>query len=139
MTLGPSADDIPRVAWRLPGLARRFSHVPVWAAIAASRKQGPESAVPATGRHSGAGTRAGARAARQRMREFMDRPGGRGVTVTMIVNRLASDQLNVTRGTVRRWLADDINGGVAERVTPGFYRLRQRGDAGRRPRWQRPR
>ena len=95
--------------------------------------------MPVTGRHSGAGTRAGARVARKRMREFMDRPGGRGVTVTMIVTRLASDQLQVTRGTVRRWLADDINRGVAERVTPGFYRLRPDGEAGRRPRWQRPR
>jgi hypothetical protein len=73
------------------------------------------------------------------MREFMDRPGGRGVTVTMIVNRLASDQLEVTRGTVRRWLADDINRGVAERVTPGFYRLCLRGDPGRRPGGRRPR
>ena len=69
----------------------------------------------------------------------MNRPGGRGVTVTMIVNRLASDQLDVTRSTVRRWLADDIQCGVAERVTPGFCRLRQRRDAGKRPRGPRTR
>jgi predicted transcriptional regulator of viral defense system len=67
------------------------------------------------------------------MQEFMNRGGGRGVTVTMIVNRLASDQLNVTRSTVRRWLADDIKRGAVERVTPGFYRLRQSGDEGKQP------
>jgi hypothetical protein len=135
MTVGPSDDDTP--AWRGAFLARRLSHVPVGAAIAAARNQALERAVPATRHHSGRG--AGARVARKRMREFMDRPGGRGVTVTMIVNRLASDQLEVTRGTVRRWLADDINRGVAERVTPGFYRLCLRGDPGRRPGGRRPR
>jgi hypothetical protein len=72
------------------------------------------------------------------MREFMNRRGGRGVTVTMIVNQLASDGLDVTRSTVRGWLADDIERGVAEQVEPGLYRMRQRGDAGRRPRGQRP-
>ena len=97
--------------------------------------------MPASGHHSvqGAGTGAAAGVARRRMREVMSRPGGRGVTVTMIVNRLASEQLNVTRTTVRRWLAEDIKRGVAERVTPGFYRLRQRGEAGRRPRGPRTR
>lgn len=95
--------------------------------------------MPATRHHftQGAGTGAAAGVARQRMREFMNRRGGRGVTVTMIVDRLASEQLAVTRSTVRRWLGDDIRRGVAERVTPGFYRLRQRGGAGRRPRGQR--
>jgi len=68
------------------------------------------------------------------MREFMNRRGGRGVTVTMIVNQLAADRLGVTRSTVRAWLADDIERGVAERVEPGLYRLRRRGDAGGRPR-----
>lgn len=57
------------------------------------------------------------------MREFMTRAGRRGVTVTMIVNAVGS----VDRTTVRRWLAQDINRGAAERVTPGFYRIRQRG------------
>jgi predicted transcriptional regulator of viral defense system len=73
------------------------------------------------------------------MREFMNRRGGRGVTVTMIVNCLAGEQLDVTRSTVRRWLADDIQRGVAERVEPGLYRLCQRGEAGRRPRGPRTR
>jgi hypothetical protein len=62
------------------------------------------------------------------MRELMGRPGGRGVTVTMIVNLLAREQLGVPRSTVRRWLAEDIQRGVAERAGPGFYRLRQRAD-----------
>jgi hypothetical protein len=48
----------------------------------------------------------------------------------MIVNVLASGQPGVARTTVRRWLAEDIERGAVERVTPGFYRLRQRGDAG---------
>jgi len=66
------------------------------------------------------------------MREFLRRADGRGVTITMIVNQLASEQLKVARSMVRRWLADDIARGVVERVTLGFYRLRQSGDAGRR-------
>jgi len=32
------------------------------------------------------------------MREFMNWPAGRGVTVTMIANRLAGEQLDVTTG-----------------------------------------
>jgi hypothetical protein len=141
MTVGPSGDDVPRVSGRLPGLARRLSRVPVWAAItAAARKRGPGRAVPATGHPSArdTGTGAGVTVARQRMREVMNRPGGRGVTVTMIVNWLASDQLEVRRSTVRRWLADDIRRGVAERVEPGLYRLRQPGEAGTRPRGSGP-
>lgn len=139
MKNGPSGDDISRVVRRLPGLARRLSRVPVWAAITASQKQDSDQVLPATGHHSayGAGTGAAVGVARQRMREFMNRPGGRGVTVTMLVNMLASEQLDVTRSTVRRWLANDLKRGVAERVTPGYYRLRQRGDAGRRPRGRR--
>jgi hypothetical protein len=73
------------------------------------------------------------------MREFMRRRGARGVTITMVVNRLAREQLGMPRSMVRRWLADDIQGGVAERAGPGRYRLRQRGDAGRRRRRQQPR
>ena len=69
------------------------------------------------------------------MWEFMSRAGSRGVTVTMIVNILAS----VGRSTVRRWLADDIKRGVVERVTPGFYRLRQRSDGGNQHRGRRGR
>jgi hypothetical protein len=97
--------------------------------------------MPATRHPSarGAGTVADVTIARQRMREFMRRRGGRGVTITMIVNRLASEQLDVTRSTVRRWLADDIERRVAERVEPGLYCLRQRGGARRRPRRQQPR
>lgn len=141
MTIGPPGNNIPRVARRLPGRSRRLSRVPVWAAIAADRSQAPGQATPATGHPSarGAGNVTGVTIARQRMREFMRRRGGRGVTITMIVNRLASEQLDVTRRTVRRWLADDIERRVAERVEPGLYRLRQRGDAGRRPRRQQPR
>ncbi len=141
MTIGPPGDDIPRVARRFPGLSRRLYRVPVWAAIAAYRSQAQELATPATGHPSarGAGTVTDVTIARQRMREFMRRRGGRGVTITMIVNRLASEQLDVTRSTVRRWLADDIERGVAERVEPGRYRPRQRGGAGRRPRGQQPR
>ena len=56
----------------------------------------------------------------------MSRAGGRGVTVTMIVNVLAS----VPRSTVRRWLAEDIKRGAAERVMPGFYRTRPGSDRG---------
>ena len=134
MTVGPSADDAPRAARRLPGLARRLAHVSVWEAIARSRIRASERALPAT-RHlsaQGAGTGAGAGVARERMREFLRRADGRGVTITMIVNQLASEQLKVARSMVRRWLADDIARGVVERVTLGFYRLRQSGDAGRR-------
>jgi predicted transcriptional regulator of viral defense system len=84
-------------------------------------------------------TRAAASAARKSMREFMNRSGRRGVTVTMIVNVLAS----VDRSTVRRWLAQDIKRGMAERVTPGFYRIRQPSDGvsqhrGRRSRLTHP-
>jgi hypothetical protein len=141
MTAGPSGDDIPRVARRLPGLARRLVRVPIWAAIANSRKQVSERARPATGHSSarGGGTRAAVAVARERMREVMDRAGGQGVTVTMIVNRLASERLDVPRTTVRRWLADDIERGAVERVTPGFYRLRRGGGGGRRPRGPRAR
>jgi predicted transcriptional regulator of viral defense system len=60
------------------------------------------------------------------MRDFMSRSGSQGVTVTMIMNAPA----RVERSTVRRWLAEDIKRGVVERVTPGFYRMRQRRDAG---------
>jgi hypothetical protein len=63
------------------------------------------------------------------MRELLGRPDGRGVTVTMIVSLLASERLGVPRRTVRRWLAEDINRGLAERAGPGLYRLRQRADA----------
>lgn len=140
MTVGPSGDEAPRPARRLPGLARRLSRVPVWAAIATSRKRAADQAVSSTGHRSGqGGMGANVTDPRQRMREVMDRPGGRGVTVTMILDRLVSDQLDVTRGTVKRWLSDDIQRGVAERVTPGFYRLRKSGDAGRRPRRRRAR
>ena|SRR5690348_483370 len=141
MTIGPPGDGIPRVARHLRGRSRRLSRVPVWAAIAAYRSQALEQDTPATGHPSArdAGTVAGVTIARQRMREFMRRRGGRGVTVTMIVNRLASEQLDVTRSTVRRWLADDIERRVAERVEPGLYRLRQRGAARRRPRGQQSR
>jgi len=60
------------------------------------------------------------------MRQIMDcPPGSHGVTVTTIVDRLARQQLNVSRNTVRNWLDEDIERGVAERVTIGFYRLRQ--------------
>lgn len=58
------------------------------------------------------------------MWQFMSRSGSRGVTVTMIVNALAS----VGRSTVRRWLTEDINRGVVERASLGFYRMRQRSD-----------
>ena len=71
-------------------------------------------------------TGAPASAARESMRAFMSRSGGRGVTVTMIVTVLAS----VDRSTVRRWLAEDIKHRVAERAGPGFYRIRQRSDSG---------
>jgi hypothetical protein len=54
----------------------------------------------------------------------MSRRGARGVTITMIVDRLAREQLDVPRSTVRRWLADDIKRSVAERAGPGLYRLR---------------
>ena len=66
------------------------------------------------------------------MLEFMDHTGDQGVTITMIVNQLASEQLDVARSTVRRWLAEDIKRGLVERLTLGFYRLRQSGDAVRR-------
>src|SRR5262249_50709902 len=114
MTIGPPGKNIPRVARRFPGRARPLSRVPVWAAIADSRSQAPEQAA----------------SARQRMREFMRRRGGRGVTITMIVNRLASEKLDVPKITVGRWLAEDIKHRVAERDGRGRYRLRQRGDAG---------
>ena len=141
MSIGPPGDDIPRVARRFPGVSRRLYRVPVWAAIAAYRSQASEQATPATGHPSarGTGTVADVTIARKRMREFMRRRGGRGVTITMIVNRLAGEQLDVTRSMVRRWLADDLERGVAERIEPGLYRPRQRGGAGRRPRGQPPR
>ena len=83
--------------------------------------------MPADAHRPARNTDAGAAAsARERMREFMSRSGSRGVTVTMIVNVLAG----VDRSTVRRWLAEDIKRGMAERVMPGFYRMRQRSDAG---------
>jgi hypothetical protein len=89
----------------------------------------PERAAP------DADTAAAASAARERMREFMSRAGGRGVTVTMIVNVLAS----VPRSTVTRWLAEDIKRGVAERVMPGFYRTCPDSDTGNQHRGRRGR
>jgi hypothetical protein len=62
------------------------------------------------------------------MREFLGRSGGRGVTVTMIANLLAREQLGVARRTVRRWPAEYINRGGVERSAPGFYRPRRRAD-----------
>jgi hypothetical protein len=40
----------------------------------------------------------------------------------------------VDRATVSQWLAEDIERGVVERVTPDFYRMRQRGCGDGRPR-----
>jgi Fe2+ or Zn2+ uptake regulation protein len=101
-----------------------------------SHDPAPEQAMPAGGRRSarGADAEAAVNAARQRMRELMSRSGGRGVTVTMILNVVADVQPGVARSTVRRWLAEDIKRGVVERVTPGFYRMRPRSDAGNRHR-----
>jgi hypothetical protein len=111
----PFCIGIPRVARRLPGIARRrLPRVPVLTGTDPSGEPTPE--------------RAAASAARTRMRQLMGRPGGRGVTVTMIVNALASEQQGVPRSTIRRWLADDIQRGLAERAGPGFYRLRQHAD-----------
>jgi hypothetical protein len=135
MTMGPFCGDIRRLAWRLPGLARRTRGIRVPTKADPSRDPAPERAVPAGARRSGHNTdpAAAASAARERMRAFMSRSGSRGVTVTMVVNVLAG----VDRSTVRRWLAEDIRCGVAERVTPGFYRMRQRSDRGSQHRGRR--
>lgn len=112
----PFCRNLPGMARRLPGIAgRRLPRVPVLTGTDPSGEPAPE--------------RAAASAARTRMRELMGRPGGRGITVTMIVNLLAREQLGVPRSTVRRWLAEDIQRGVAERAGPGFYRLRQHAHA----------
>lgn len=123
----PFCGHVPRLGWRLPGLARRTRGIRVPASTDHSRDPAPEWAVRAGAPRSARDmdTGAAASAARERMRAFMGRSGGRGVTVTMIVNVLAS----VDRSTVRRWLAEDIKRGVAERVGPGFYRIRLRSDS----------
>lgn len=63
-----------------------------------------------------------ANAGRRRMREFMARAGERGVTVSMITNLLEAEHMAVSERTVRRWLADDVEAGVAERVSHLLYR-----------------
>jgi len=60
---------------------------------------------------------------RQLMREFMARSGERGVTVTMIVERLKAGHIPVSDRTVRRWLAEDVSDGIIERASHLLYRM----------------
>ena len=124
----PFCGDIPRIARRLPGVARRTRGIRVPTPANPPRDPALEQATPARGHRSArdTDTEAAATAARQRMWQFMSRAGSRGVTVTMIVKVLAT----VERSTVRHWLAEDIQRGVVERVTPGFYSMRQSSDGG---------
>ena len=125
----PFCGYIPRIVRRLPGLARRTRGIPVPVYADPSHDPAPGRAARDTDTGAAAG------AARERMREFMSRAGGRGVTVTMIVNVLAG----VPRSTITRWLAEDIKRGAAERVMPGFYRTRPHSDRGNQHRGRRGR
>jgi len=62
---------------------------------------------------------------RRRMREFMAHAGERGVTVSMITSLLESEHMGVSERTVRRWLTDDVEQGVAERVSHLLYRSKR--------------
>lgn len=62
---------------------------------------------------------------RQLMREFMARSGQRGVTVSMITDRLRTASIPVSDRTVRRWLAEDTDNGIAERISHLLYRMRR--------------
>jgi DNA-binding transcriptional ArsR family regulator len=64
-------------------------------------------------------------AARQLMREFMARSGDRGVTASMITHRLKSGGFPVSDRTVRRWLADDEDAGIIERMSHLQWRMRR--------------
>jgi hypothetical protein len=62
---------------------------------------------------------------RQVMREFMARSGERGVSVTMIVERLKAEHIPVSDRTVRRWLTEDVNDGIIDRISHLLYRMRR--------------
>jgi hypothetical protein len=62
---------------------------------------------------------------RQVMREFMKRAGERGVTVSMIVDRLRTEHIPVSDRTVRRWLGEDTDAGISERISHLLYRMRR--------------
>jgi Fe2+ or Zn2+ uptake regulation protein len=59
------------------------------------------------------------------MREFMARSGDRGVTASMITHRLKSGGFPVSDRTVRRWLADDADAGIIERMSHLQWRMRR--------------
>ena len=61
---------------------------------------------------------------RQLMRQFMARSGERGVTVSMIVERLKAEHIPVGDRSVRRWLAEDTDAGITERATHLLWRMR---------------
>jgi hypothetical protein len=112
MTNGPLRRDIPHVARRLPGIARR--RLPRLGILTVP-DPAPEPDLE----------RAAGSTPRDKMREVLSRAGGRGVSITMIVDLLATEQPGVDRRAVRRWLAEDIRRGEVERAGPGFYRQRQ--------------
>jgi hypothetical protein len=58
------------------------------------------------------------------MRQFMARSGERGVTVTMILERLKAEHIPVSDRSVRRWLAEDTDAGITERATHLLWRMR---------------
>lgn len=66
-----------------------------------------------------------ANATRRRMRDFMAHAGERGVTVSMITGLLESEGVPVSERTVRRWLTDDVEQGLAERVSHLLYRSKR--------------
>lgn len=66
-----------------------------------------------------------ANAGRKRMREFMARAGERGVTVSMITSLLESEHMGVSERTVRRWLGEDVEQGLAERMSHLLYRAKR--------------
>ena len=126
--LKPDPDPVLRAAWGEDYETR-------WDRFRASR-QAPAAAAPddpdrefreITSRLTDVEEATGdsANRARQVMREFMARSGQRGVTVSMIVDRLRTEHIPVSDRTVRRWLGEDTDAGISERVSHLLYRMRK--------------
>jgi hypothetical protein len=62
---------------------------------------------------------------RQLMREFVARSGERGATVSMIADRLRAGHIPAHERTIRRWLQDDLDNGIIERVSHLLWRMRR--------------
>ncbi|MGH3304889.1 MAG: ATP-binding protein [Streptosporangiaceae bacterium] len=124
--LKPDPDPVLRAAWGDDYETR-------WDRFRAGRKMAPAVPDPdrefeaITARLADVEEAAGdtATKGRQLMREFMARSGDRGVTVSMITDRLRTGHIPVSERTVRRWLGEDTDNGIIERISHLLYRMRR--------------